>query len=109
MTTSAAMGSLIIAGPPWGSFVAKGFDRAEPRRPVRGIQTEEKTDADGDTECQEDGRRGDDGRRQRVDGDRKQSRQAEADEDSQRPAETGQEHRLDQELQQDFLTSRAND
>src|SRR5438105_6774154 len=102
------MGSLIIALSPWGSLVAQCFDRAESRRAVRGIKTEEQTDADRDAECQKDGWGRDHGRRQGGDRDGEYPRQAEANQDAERAAQAREEHRLDQELQQDVLAAGAD-
>src|ERR1700730_238655 len=108
MTTSAALGSLIIAWPPGESLVAQGFDRTEPCRAVCGIETEEETDTDGDAERHEDRRCGDDGCGQRRYHQWQDPCEAEADQDPERAAQAREEHRLDQELQQDVLTTGAD-
>src|ERR1700730_19411822 len=108
MTTSTAMGSLVLTWPPGDSLVAQGFDRTKPCRSICGIETEEETDADGDAERHEDRRRGKDGWGRRRYHQRQDSCEAEADQDPERAAQAGEEHRLDQELQQDVLTTGAD-
>src|SRR5207249_9020025 len=105
---SAAMGSLINARPPWGSLVTQRLDGAEARRPVRGIETEEQADANRDAEGHEDRGHRDDRCRQAGDGEGKNARQSEADQDSKGPAQSREEHRLDQELHQDVAPPGAD-
>src|SRR3989442_856667 len=102
------MGSLINARPPWDSLVAQRLDGAEARRPVRGIETEEQPDADRDAEGHEDRGHRDDRHRQAGDGNRQDAGQSEANQDSEGSAQSGKEHRLDEELHEDVAPSGAD-
>src|SRR2546430_13240406 len=102
------MGSLINERPPWGSLVTQRLDGAEAGRPVRGIETKEQTDADRDAESHEDGRHRDDRCRQAGDGKREDAGEPEGNQDSKGSAQSGKEHRLDEELHEDVAPSGAD-